>query len=29
VLNFAARADEIDPRALIERLLDVAKRLHR
>jgi MoxR-like ATPase len=29
VLNFAARADEIDPRALIERLLDAAKRLHR
>ena len=29
VLNFAARADDIDPRALIERLLDAAKRLHR
>jgi MoxR-like ATPase len=29
VLNFAARADEIDPRVLIERLLDAAKRLHR
>jgi MoxR-like ATPase len=29
VLNFAARADEIDPRVLIQRLLDAAKRLHR
>jgi len=29
VLNFAARADEIDPRMLIQRLLDAAKRLHR
>jgi MoxR-like ATPase len=29
VLNFAARADDIDPRALIQRLLDAAKRLHR
>jgi MoxR-like ATPase len=29
VLNFAARADEIDPRLLIQRLLDAAKRLHR
>ena len=29
VLNFAARADDVDPRALIERLLDAAKRLHR
>jgi MoxR-like ATPase len=28
VLNFAARADDIDPRALIQRLLDAAKRLH-
>src|SRR5215470_5205419 len=29
VLNFAARADDIDPRALIHRLLDAARRLHR
>jgi MoxR-like ATPase len=29
VLNFAARADDVDPRALIHRLLDAAKRLHR
>ena len=29
VLNFAARADDVDPRTLIERLLDAAKRLHR
>jgi len=29
VLNFAARADDVDPRALISRLLDAAKRLHR
>jgi MoxR-like ATPase len=29
VLNFAARADDVDPRALIQRLLDAAKRLHR
>ncbi|MGH7786793.1 MAG: AAA family ATPase [Candidatus Binatia bacterium] len=29
VLNFAARADDIDPRLLIQRLLDAAKRLHR
>ncbi len=29
VLNFAAHADGIDPRALIERLLHAAKRLHR
>jgi MoxR-like ATPase len=29
VLNFAARADDIDPRALIQRLIDAAKRLHR
>ena len=29
VLNFAARADDIDPRALIQRLLDAARRLHR
>jgi MoxR-like ATPase len=29
VLNFAARADDIDPRALIHRLLDAAQRLHR
>jgi MoxR-like ATPase len=29
VLNFAARADDIDPRELIQRLLDAAKRLHR
>jgi len=29
VLNFAARADDIDPRTLIQRLLDAAKRLHR
>ena len=28
VLNFAARADDVDPRALIQRLLDAAKRLH-
>jgi MoxR-like ATPase len=27
VLNFAAHADGIDPRALIERLLHAAKRL--
>jgi len=29
VLNFAARADDVDPRALIHRLVDAAKRLHR
>jgi MoxR-like ATPase len=29
VLNFAARADDVDPRALIQRLLDAAQRLHR
>ena len=29
VLNFAARADDVDPRTLILRLLDAAKRLHR
>jgi len=29
VLNFAARADDIDPRTLIQRLIDAAKRLHR
>ena len=29
VLNFAARADGVDPRTLIQRLLDAAKRLHR
>jgi MoxR-like ATPase len=29
VLNFAARADDVDPRTLIQRLLDAAKRLHR
>jgi len=29
VLNFAARADDIDPRTLIQRLLDAARRLHR
>jgi MoxR-like ATPase len=29
VLNFAARADDVDPRTLIQRLIDAAKRLHR
>ena len=29
VLNFAARADDVDPRTIIQRLLDAAKRLHR
>jgi MoxR-like ATPase len=29
VLNFAARADDVDPRTLIQRLLDAAQRLHR
>jgi MoxR-like ATPase len=29
VLNFAAHADAIDPRALIERLVNAAQRLHR
>ena len=29
VLNFAARADDVDPRMLIQRLLDAARRLHR
>jgi MoxR-like ATPase len=29
VLNYAARADDIDPRQLIQRLLHAAKRLHR
>jgi len=29
VLNFAARADDVDPRTLIHRLVDAAKRLHR
>ncbi len=29
VLNFSARADDVDPRTLIQRLLDAAKRLHR
>lgn len=29
VLNFAARADDVDPRMLIQRLLNAARRLHR